>query len=273
MHGMNNITFEKCWGRFQLGHTTMSSWSEGYSVWFCCSTTLWVCESVLVTAVPASRCGDTSPGALLEGGGGVQKRRSEHGSSAGIADCRLQSAIIPPNSAGLHEIHHTSRSGMTPIIEHEFGKPQMAAVGALDTAGHASRSSQNRILGAGGTWRYPVSRQYQPTYLHYNSVPQKRLLADPFWLRKITTDLHMLAHVSTQGPDFCTFSEPYIVTHIREKDQQMRTFLSNLFHFFYPRHVSNKIVHHQEEFCTSILQYHIVRIVSATRLFLRCTVK
>ena len=35
----------------------------------------------------------------------------------------------------------------------------------------------------------------------YNSVSQNSLLADPFWLRKITTDPLILAHVDTGCPD------------------------------------------------------------------------
>jgi len=34
------------------------------------------------------------------------------------------------------------------------------------------------------------------TLLRYISVSQTFLLADPLWLQKITTDLHMLAHVN-----------------------------------------------------------------------------
>ena len=32
-------------------------------------------------------------------------------------------------------------------------------------------------------------------------VSQTFLLADPFWIRKITTDPHILAHVNTDCPD------------------------------------------------------------------------
>jgi len=32
----------------------------------------------------------------------------------------------------------------------------------------------------------------------YTNVSQTFFLADPFWFRKITTDLHILAHVDTE---------------------------------------------------------------------------
>jgi hypothetical protein len=35
----------------------------------------------------------------------------------------------------------------------------------------------------------------------YSNVSQTFLLADPFWLRKITTDPHILAHVNIVCPD------------------------------------------------------------------------
>jgi hypothetical protein len=35
----------------------------------------------------------------------------------------------------------------------------------------------------------------------YSSVSQTFLLADPFWLRKITMDPHILAHANIQCPD------------------------------------------------------------------------
>ena len=35
----------------------------------------------------------------------------------------------------------------------------------------------------------------------YTSVPETVLLADPFWLRKITTDPHILAHVNIGCPE------------------------------------------------------------------------
>ena len=89
------------------------------------------------------------PRRLMEGG--VHKRRSEHGSSAGIADGRLQSAIIPPQTFRLCPGLHTRF-----IILHDVGRGQsqimnLAAVGALDTAGHAGRSGQNWVLVSGGT--------------------------------------------------------------------------------------------------------------------------
>ena len=37
--------------------------------------------------------------------------------------------------------------------------------------------------------------------IHYNSVSKALLLVDPFWLRKITTDPDILAHVNVECLD------------------------------------------------------------------------
>ena len=84
-----------------------------------------VCGSVLELAVPAWRYGDTSPGALW---GDCRKDVPNTGVQRAwrtARDCGLQSARRTPQAfklcPGLHEIHHTSRHGMTPITEYEFG--------------------------------------------------------------------------------------------------------------------------------------------------------
>ena len=46
-----------------------------------------------------------------------------------------------------------------------------------------------------------ILRIFLKLVLQQNSVSQNLLFADPFWLRKITTDPHILAHVNIQCPD------------------------------------------------------------------------
>ena len=50
---------------------------------------------------------------------------------------------------------------------------------------------------------------------------------------------------SSDTTDF-TFSEPCIVIHIREKDQKDATLSQFIPIKFFPLHVSNKHIHHQE---------------------------
>ena len=231
--------FKQCWGRCQLGQNHVQLVRMTFRLVLSQCNSVPICGSFLEPAAPAWRCGDTSPGALWRGG--VHKRRSEHGSSAGIADGRLQSAIIPPQTFRLCPGLHTRF-----IILHDVGRGQsqimnLAAVGALDTAGHAGRSGQNWVLVSGGTWCYAVSRQHQPNYLHYNSVSQKRLLADSFRLRKqssrILTSLLMYTYSGRIFVHSLNRASWYSFVRITKKTH---IFLNNLFHLLYPRHVSNK---------------------------------
>jgi hypothetical protein len=55
-----------------------------------------------------------------------------------------------------------------------------------------------------------------------------------------SVDLERCKHrVRTLKRLFFTFSEPCILIHIREKDQNDAHFFYNSFHLIYPRHVSN----------------------------------
>ena len=205
MHGMNNNIVKNAGEGFQLCQNLLQL------EWRIFRLVLLECNTVPVC---------TGHGALWGGGGAEKTFRTRQFSRHGgrpTAVCNHSSALR----------RHLNCAQVCPrfIILHDVGwrrsqNINLVAVGALDTAGQASRSSQNWVLGSGGTWRYAVSRQYQPTYLHCNSVSQKLLLADNFWFRKIITDPRILAHIHIENPDFCTFSEPCIVIHIREKDQQ-----------------------------------------------------
>ena len=46
-----------------------------------------------------------------------------------------------------------------------------------------------------------VAITFQFTVIPYSSVSQTFLIANPFWFRKITTDPHILAHVTIVCPD------------------------------------------------------------------------
>ena len=50
----------------------------------------------------------------------------------------------------------------------------------------------------------------------YSSVFQKFLLADPFWLRKITTDPHILAHVNSVRMIGTKIKNVYLRTDCRQ---------------------------------------------------------